>query len=762
MLEALFKYDPAFLRRGTIELSWPWSTYVWAVLALALIVALALGYAKLGGGRTPVERIGLGTIRTGLLGALLLILLEPILVVSVEEPRRGHVVVLLDDSRSMAIADHDDDWGGGAAQRIAFIKDRFGPGAGNIARKLEARFTTHFYRFSGTTESIESENSLSASHPRTDIANALNHVREALSDTALSAVVLVSDGADASLGSLEIALLKMRARGTPVHTVGVGVERYPLDLEIAALPLPKRVLPGDTLHADLVLSHRGLDGKEVRLTVENEGSVIYQQPVTIEPDRPSQPLRVPIVLNEPGPNRLEFRVDPVAGELVRENNLDVAVVNVAREKIDVLHFEGEPRFEVKFLRRAIADDASIRLVSMVRTAENKFYRLGVKDADELAGGFPVEPKDLFTYRALVLGSVEATALTAEQQQHIVDFVSRRGGGLLLLGGSRAFAAGGYAGSPLIPLLPVVLPEPGPRFRAMVQIRPTEAGLAHPLTQFETGSGEMGEMMAWPSLPTLTMVNPIRIAKPGATILLQGINGADESLVALAYHRYGRGTVAVLPVRDTWRWQMHRDIPVEDQTHELFWRRLLRWLSRPAAGRIAIDTSPDHVAPGDSVRVWVEVRDDEFRPLTVAGAKLQITSPLGDERTQSLSRTAGEGGTYVAKFVAHESGRYELKVQLPGVPPATAGELAIVEVTPHGRELHRSELRRSLLERIAERTGGRYFPAREADGIADAIESGERGRIITRRLPLWDMPAIFLVIFLLAGTEWLLRRRWKLA
>ncbi len=43
---------------------------------------------------------------------------------------------------------------------------------------------------------------------------------------------------------------------------------------------------------------------------------------------------------------------------------------------------------------------------------------------------------------------------------IADFVSKRGGGLLMLGGRRSFAEGGWAGTPVGEVLPVILPTPG--------------------------------------------------------------------------------------------------------------------------------------------------------------------------------------------------------------------------------------------------------------------------------------------------------------
>ena len=67
------------------------------------------------------------------------------------------------------------------------------------------------------------------------------------------------------------------------------------------------------------------------------------------------------------------------------------------------------------------------------------------------------------------------------------------------------------------------------------------------------------------------------SKPGATVLLTGTDESRAERPMLIFQRYGRGkTFAFLP-QDTWVWQMHSSIAVEDLTHENYWRQLMRWL-----------------------------------------------------------------------------------------------------------------------------------------------------------------------------------------
>ena len=125
-----------------------------------------------------------------------------------------------------------------------------------------------------------------------------------------------------------------------------------------------------------------------------------------------------------------------------------ALIDVRDAKERILYFEGEPRFEMKFLRRAVADDKNLEVVALQRTADNKYMRILDGEPEELVGGFPKTREELFAYRGLILGSVEAGAFSGDQLQMIADFVDRRGGGLLMLGGARSFGEGGYGGTPV--------------------------------------------------------------------------------------------------------------------------------------------------------------------------------------------------------------------------------------------------------------------------------------------------------------------------
>ncbi len=753
MLEFLLKYPPELFARGTLELDWPFATFAAVTLVVAILVALALGYFGAGSTRRRGERMGLWALRWALLSLLLLVLLDPRLKVETDDPVRGHVTVLIDDSQSMRIRDSN------GAARSEFVTDLFTPGRGELAASLERRFDTRFLKFAEEAESLAPGELLSFSGSRTNLGRALNRVVRTTDAGALASVVVVTDGVSEDLGALEDAARALKSAGVTLHAVGVGAERYETDVEISNVNLPRRLLRGDAVEAEVTISHRGLAGQAITLVVEEESAIVTERSLTLPADDRPLTLSVPLQFEQHGPRRVVFRIAPLPGETLAENNVAQRAVDVRRDPVRVLHIEGEPRFEVKFLRRAVAADDAIRLVSLIRTAENKYYRLGVEDADELAEGLPGSEEALFRYDAVVLGSIGTDLLDDALQSRLQQFVARRGGGLVLLGGRRAFAEGGYSKSTLAGIAPVELPPSATAFRAQVPVRPSANQDNHPLLRLKKTDQDDVD---WEQLPPLTVVNPIRRPKPGAFTVLEGSDGSGEPLVILAWQRYGRGTVAAFPVRDSWRWQMHADVPVEDETHERLWRNLLRHVARPAGGRVQLEVEPAEAALGQSVSVNARTLDARFLPLDKAGATLEITDPLGEVASVPLQRVMNKEGLHHANFVPREIGRHEFRLKLED-PDGTEIEAdASIEVSGAGREFHSAELNADRLRRLAEDTGGRFFTAANAAEMIEFIDDTTATVRVEKRLPLRDAPALLMALIALACIEWAWRRRRGLA
>ncbi len=761
LFEFLFKYRPLIFQKGHFTLAASWPLYLLGVLILVAAVPIVLRYRSIRGKSRVVDRILLTALRVSALALVLFCLLQPALVLSTVVPQRSFVGVLLDDSKSMQIADQ------GGVPRGRFLLDQFGPEGSPLFEALADKFKLRLFGFSSTAERVDDASALTFRGARTHLGQVLERVADELATVPLAGLVLASDGADNSYTGLNEALLTLKARGVPVYTLGVGREQFTKDIELTRVDAPRTVLKGSSLVVDVVISQRGFSGVRVRLDIEDSGRIINSREIELPEEGETATVRVHVTASEAGARPFRFRVAPQPGEMVTQNNQREMLIHVEDRREKILYFEGEPRFELKFIRRAVVDDENLQLVCLQRTAENKYLRLDVDDAEELAGGFPKTREELFRYKGLILGSVEASYFTHDQLRMIADFVSQRGGGLLTLGGRRAFSMGGYAGTPVADVLPVVLEDDARTsgsdepFFSTVNVELTPVGRTHPVTQFDDDMEENAKR--WAELPPLSILNFIQRVKPGATTLLVGNNEelAGEQVV-LAFQRYGRGRALAFTVHDSWQWQMHATIPLEDMTHEMLWRKLLRWLVSYVPDRVVVTTSRDRFAPRETVSVTAEVEDDRFLKVNNARVVAEVKDPSGARIDLLMEWTVDKDGEYRATFVPEEKGLYEIGIQAEREGAMLGSATTYVEVTDLADEYFNAEMRSELLRRIGEETGGRFYTPETASRMAEDMTYTEGGTTILERKDLWDMPAVFLLLMALVGTEWGYRKARGLA
>ena len=750
LFELLFKYRPLLFEQGYFAFRASWAGGLALAVAVAAAVVTWRSYTAVRGNSQPLDRTILTGVRLAAFALLAFCLLRPVLVLSSVVPQQNFLGVLIDDSRSMRIADRDE------TPRLQFVQDQLSAPDSELRAALNERFALRFFSFATETDRLDVVNELGFDGTRTHMGQALERAHDELSDVPLSGLVVVTDGADNAEEGLAESLLPIQAAGVPVFTVGLGREAFDRDIQIGRVETPRRVLRGAALVTDVVVTHRGYRGETVTVQVEDEGRIVGSEEVVLGADGELQTARLRFTAGEEGPRLFTFRVSPRPGEMVTQNNVRESLIVVDDRREKILYFEGEPRFEVKFLRRAVEEDENLQVVILQRTAQNKFMRFNVDGPDDLAGGFPRTRAELFEYRGLVLGSIEANYFTPDQLRMVADFVNHRGGGLLMMGGRRSFAEGGYAGTPIADVLPVVLDaarsDGEESFFAETAVETTRAGATHVATQI----ADTEELSAarWQELPPITVVNPISEVKPGATTLLTAAGG---DLVVLAFQRYGAGKALAFPVQDSWTWQMHAEIDVEDLTHETYWRRLLRWLVDGVPDQVVVDLPNDRVQPDETVEILAAVGDANFEELNNSAVLASVTHPNGEFTDLPMEWTAEQDGEYRTSFTPTTEGFYEIRVEAMAGDEVLGEDLAYVQVAPSDAEFYDSTMRAPLLERVAEETGGRFYTPETVASLPDDIQYVGGGVTVVEEHDLWDMPALLLLLATLVLGEWGYRR-----
>ena len=415
--------------------------------------------------------------------------------------------------------------------------------------------------------------------------------------------------------------------------------------------------------------------------------------------------------------------------------------------------EGVPGFEHSFMRRALALDPDLEVDAVGRKGKNVegqdtfFVQAAPPRTAALTHGFPARREDLYAYDGIILADVEGDLLTRAQLAMTADFVSERGGGLLVVGG-RSFAPRGLGGTPVEEALPVALsdrrdagvrPTAALDGRSANQLALTAEGERHPAMRI--GDTPADTRRLWAALPSLAFTSLVGGPRPGATVLAVTTAQTGGVYPVVAVQRYGRGRSMTFSGEATWRWKMM--LPSTDRSFELFWRHAARWLAGAAPDPVSISL-PENAAAGDDVSVEVDARDASFVPVGDAVVEATVTTPDGETRPLKLRRTASLG-RYAADLHLDAPGLYRISADAhrPNAPLGVAARWSYAGAVD--REFVDPRLNEAWLRRVARATGGRYVRPAEAAKIAGWLRESPPQQADRGRRDLWHEPWAFAAI-----------------
>lgn len=739
MYEFLFKYPRQAFADSEFVLAsgWPlWLLFTLGAAGLALIAGfLVWKRASMRWWQLGV----LGLVQVAMLALVLFVIWQPALVNERLLPGENAVAIMLDTSASMALTD-------GESTRMVQAQQLLTPEA---LAELGETYTILPYGFAGGAEALPDFTQLPDPGTATVLGQSILQTLRQASSSSLGAVIVVSDGADNNGAIAQNELSEIVGFGVPIHTVGIGREAIPEDLEIEEVVLPNKALAGTTLSARVNIRHDA--GGTARVKVYNGDEFLSTHDVELDPEQTSTMALIDIEVPEPGQLDLRFTLDPINGERNLANNSRSRVVDVPEGRYKILYVEGEPRWEYKFMQRALTDDPSIQLSTLLKVTPNKYYRQGIDSPEQLADGFPTERSELFAYDALIIGSMQVAEFTQPQQEMIRDFVSERGGSLMMLAGLNGLGLGGWGESVVNEVLPSRLSLQDAAFtRQKAPVVLTDAGRAAPMLKFSDSDTENTKQ--WSELPEIADYQKLGPLRPAATTLLEvSIDGRNQPL--LVSQPYGRGQSFILATGGTWRWQM--SLPLDDLRHETFWRQLTRNLVANSPRPFELTATVEN----ENILVRAELRDPDAEENQGLAITAVASSDTNEVVNLELLPVPGRPGVYEAAFSPANNGLYSVEA-LSRKDDDVISAVRTATRYDQGQESFGVRQNRALLERIAAVTGGRYWTPAEWGDIPEAISYSTAGITQQQISYLWDAPFFFLLLFVLKAAEWLLRRAWR--
>jgi uncharacterized membrane protein len=743
MFETLFSYTRATFAQSELlpSASFDLQTLIILLAVIWIIVLVSLIRSRRHLKPLQIGAIGLLQILTVTLAVAMLG--QPVLQLDTLRPGDNMVVVLLDTSRSMALSDDGENTRLQAA--LPVIQE-------DLLDALSEEYEVELKSFGSTLNPLGSLDSLPAPAARTELASSLSAALEAARTESVGAVILISDGADNG-GVSPTWYAELASAGIPVHSLGIGREVLTEDIEIAAVQLPQRAVPQVNLSA--LVQVRSGSPRNTQLKIYDGDKILGSEDISLPGNGQLSQHLVRIPTGELGVRQLRFVIDPAADERIVENNTYHHPLTVSAREPRVLYVEGEPRWEYKFIRRAVESENFLHLQTLLRTSPNRIYRQGIDNPEQLADGFPSERDKLFQYDALILGSQEAASFTPEQIELLKDFVGDRGGALMFMGGRRSLSDGDWQNTSVADLLPVVLPaEPGTFTREQVTARPTALGYQSEWLRFSTSDQTNQER--WQALPAIGDYQRIGRVKPGAVTLME-VQLNTEAVPLLVTQRYGRGKVFVLATSGTWRWQMQ--MPSDDDSHEIFWRQLLQEMVAETPRQVDFYTSESWYRDNQNVQMEARIRTTDFEPKSDADVRVTVIPEQGTPIDVSLEPVSGQPGLYRSQVDIELSGPVQLDMRANEDDNELGTQRLFVDRSDATAEYFNAAQNRDLLERVATQTGGRYWTLENLAGLPEQVQFSAAGITERQWLPLWSMPINFILLLLLKGLEWVMRRRW---
>ena len=535
----------------------------------------------------------------------------------------------------------------------------------------------------------------------TDIRNALVSTRDLYRGEPPAGVILISDGI---INRGMDPRVSEEPLGFPLFTIATGdTTKYP-DLAIAAVDINRKAFIGNTYPMQITLRSTGIRGERNELVVKLNGEILDRAPFTITNDPFVRQFNFTLEAKEAGRNRIELSTRPVAGETNEQNNRRTVYIDIVEERKKVLLLYSAPNADIAAIHRAAHEDRTLDL--KVLPFKERPDLLDV-DLLVLHGGDPVMAKlwkefpGGMIWMVPPMNSIDAGFRGNEPQgEEKVQADVNQGFGYFDLGGSDFF-------NDLPPLRSTVRP-------------------------FELEGGE-----------ALFRKKVGRVVLPTPLVWYGQVASHRRMLVD------GIGI---------WKWRM------EDHRKSGSFSNFDSWINAsfdylsqdPRKDRFTVE-APVDVGAGQTLIWRASVLNRSLKPTVSADVSLSLRDTSGRELSFSFLPSVNDH-QLTMEGLGPGTWTWEATAKLGDEILKENGVLVVEERQLELVDLVADHL---LLRQLSSAQNGKYFNMQDPKSLMDALEKQMDLRPIERvneRLePIIQYYVLWILVFLLLGTEWILRR-----
>ena len=743
---------------------------VWLRVLVLFLAITALYFSWRGIKAIPSrnKRMLLFALRFLAMALFVMLLLQPQLEQKDVLKLKNKVVCLLDNSESMTLKGGDT-----GITRFQLVNNFFHDNASFI-EKLENNFDVDYVSFSDVIKEISYDDfkkGLVLDGTNTDIVQTLKLLKKRYEDKSVKGYFVFSDGADTgelplSLDKTEIISNLTKDLSAPFFTFSPAGNMEARDIAISKVSYDGFTFVRSSWKADVVIKIHGYKDLKLPVTLKQGNDIISSK--VFDTGSESE-LHVDLSFTPHTTGTFLYTVSfPIQPhEAISENNQASFLVKVVRDKIRIMHVCGRPSWDVRFLRKVLKSDPNIDLISFfilrtptdVSEARNEELSLIPFPVDELFTQ-ALNSFDLIIFQNFDYRPYDAAFFRfSHYLSNLRRFVTEQGGGFMMVGGDISFSQGGYDGTPIDEILPVSLNTgkdtiDTTRLKALL----TPDGLKHPVTALDANPDR--NTAIWKDLPELDGCNVTTEMKPDSISLAIYPTKGNPPLVSV--RDTGLGRCMAITTDSLWRWNFLSVGKGGSNRHYIkFWQNSIKWLIKdPTLNPIHVIVNKETFLPDEEVSIRIDAVGGNYQPLDGVQLDINITNEFSGKSIFSGKGVTGADGQYRFVIKHNTEGYYIIKVAGKKEPDEVGQDYAVFNIALKNREFKDTSIRRDILAKIAEVSGGTYFelPVKNV-GEKLSIENPAVVKLVGKRqISLWDNGYIFMAILVIVSVEWWVRKR----
>ncbi|MBC8356942.1 MAG: hypothetical protein H8E66_33640 [Planctomycetes bacterium] len=758
----------------SVSFAAPWvGEQMWALLGCCLLAigGVVVFYRRYESCNTRALRLTLTFVRAALLCFLLVTLAAPVVHSGATVLRLPTVYLVADDSESMTVADVQDG-DSGPVTRTEQLRRLLSDQGGALVQRLEEEAKCHVELFKLANDALSKvdrqkiESGLVGEGKTTPLLGAL----ASLPRSAPATAIVLSDFVDTSSGVKRDELLTaISSIGIRVHSVGLGATEL-TDIAID-MRTEMKVKRGEPTTITIDLRQSGLDLQDATVTLEARPleyeATSEDRPVqsaderTVTLDAATKTLELTFVPETAGVVELVAKVTSFDREVLLENNVATRQIGVIEDYLRITYVDYEPNWEWRQIKEVFGRDDLVGRdgfrAYLASAAEN------VRSENTLFNNFLVSPRsEFYANDVFFIGDAPSELFTPEFCDLAEEFVSRLGGGLVVVAGPR-FGPGQLADTPLAKMLPVIVnADSRLRDQSEYMLQRTSGAALYPFMQLAETEAE--DAAAWNNLGKLPWYQPVAGLHEHSQVLAEHptdlCDDGKTRQPLIAIRPYGKGQVVYVGFNEMWRLRRRYG----NRYYQRFWSQLIYRLGMShavGADKRFVAQFDRHVFPvGEDAMFSVDAFDDEYQPLGLSqlteGALIaDLSYPTEDgQATRKLSLQSSQPGHFETIIPISSAGRYSVRITDPITDKTYERTCVASEISLEKREVIRdSELQR----RIAAATGGKAYDISQVDKMIRELELEPTFEQEHRQVALWNTPLWFLFIVGLMLSEWTLRK-----